>query len=148
MNGTVNVAAGSLLCRWLVSLWNTLRATWHASAVGGWFHRRRIDLQRAGANSQVVDVVVRDGAMTKAWQSSLFGRLFVELWNLPVRLLKGLYRALSGLWDGSLAFRGLAALGRSAAALVGLFTLWMLVSPHEAWNNIYGFLAAVAIFAV
>lgn len=148
MNGTVNVAAGSLLCRWLVSLWNTLRATWHASAVGGWFHRRRTDLQRAGANSQVVDVVVRDGAMTKAWQSSLFGRLFVGLWNLPVRLLKGLYRALSGLWNGSLAFRGLAALGRSAAALVGLFTLWMLVSPHEAWNNIYGFLAAVAIFAL
>lgn len=148
MNGTVNVATGSLLCRWLVSLWNTLRATWHASAVGGWFHRRRTDLQRAGANSQVVDVVVRDGAMTKAWQSSLFGRLFVGLWNLPVRLLKGLYRALSGLWNGSLAFRGLAALGRSAAALVGLFTLWMLVSPHEAWNNIYGFLAAVAIFAL
>lgn len=148
MNGTMHMTEGSLLCRWLVCFWNALRTVWHESAIGGWFHRRRLGLAAAGQSSRVVNFVTRDGGVTRAWKESLFGRLFVGLWNLPARLLKALYRALSGLWDGSLAFRGLTALGRSAAALVGLFTLWMLVSPHEAWNNMYGFLAAAAVFAL
>lgn len=148
MNGTMNVAAGSFLCRWLVSVWNALRGAWHESALGGWFHRRRLDFAAAGAESRVVNAAVRDGGVKRAWEGSLFGRLFVGLWNLPAAILKALRRALGGVWQGSLALRGVAGLGRASALLVGLFALWMLASPHGAWNNIYAFLAAVAIFAL
>lgn len=148
MNGTMNVAAGSLLCRWLVCFWNALRTVWHESAVGRWFHRRRLGLAAAGQSSRVVNFVTRDGGVKRAWADSLFRRLFVGLWNLPATLLKALRRLLGGLWDGSLALRGVAALGRASALLVGLFALWMLVSPHASWNNSYGFLAAAAIFAL
>ncbi len=148
MNEAVNWAAGSALCRWLVCLWNALRAVWHESAVGRWFHRRRLDFAAAGAESRAVRAVVRDGGVKRGWADSLFGRAFVWLWNLPARLMKGLCRSLGGLWKGSFALRGVAAAGRASVLLVGLFTLWMLISPHGAWNNIYGFLAAVAIFAL
>lgn len=148
MNETVNWAAGSAVCRWLVWLWNAFRAIWHESAVGGWFHRRRLDFAAAGAESRTVDLVTRDGGVKRAWDGSLFGRLFRWVWNLPATLLKALRRLLGGLWDGSLALRGVAALGRAGAVLVGLFALWMLVTPHASWNNSYGFLAAAAIFAL
>ena len=148
MNETMNWAAGSAVCRWLAWLWNAFRTVWHESAVGGWFHRRRLDFAAAGAESRAVDLVTRDGGVKRAWDGSLFGRLFRWLWNLPATLLKALRRLLGGLWDGSLALRGVAALGRASALLVGLFALWMLVSPHASWNNSYGFLAAAAIFAL
>lgn len=148
MNETMNWAAGSAVCRWLAWLWNAFRAVWHESAVGGWFHRRRLDFAAAGAESRAVDLVTRDGGVKRAWDGSLFGRLFRWLWNLPAALLKALRRLLGGLWDGSLALRGVAALGRAGAVLVGLFALWMLVTPHASWNNSYGFLAAAAIFAL
>lgn len=148
MNETMNWAAGSAVCRWLAWLWNAFRTVWHESAVGGWFHRRRLDFAAAGAESRAVDLVTRDGGVKRAWDGSLFGRLFRWLWNLPATLLKALRRLLGGLWDGSLALRGVAALGRAGAVLVGLFALWMLVTPHASWNNSYGFLAAAAIFAL
>lgn len=148
MNGSVNAATGSLVCRWLLCLWSALRTVWHESVVGGWFHRRRLNFAVAGAESKAVNIVTRDGSLNRAWESSLFGRLFRWVWNLPARVLKALYRALNGWWDGSLAFRGVSALGRAGAVLVGLFALWMLVTPHASWNNSYGFLAAVAIFAL
>lgn len=147
MNGTVNAAAGSLICRWLLWLWNAFRAVWHDSALGRWFHRRRLDLQRAGANSKVVNHLAGKGLQV-GWEDSLFGRAFRWLWNLPAALLKRLYALLRGPLDGSAAFRGVASLGRASALLVGVFTLWMLVSPHDKWNNSYGFLAALAIFAL
>lgn len=148
MNAERSIAGESLFCRWLAGLWNTLRTLWHESAIGGWFHRRRLDFAMAGTDSRVVDAVTRDGALKRAWADSLFGRLFNALWNLPARLLKAVYRPLSGLWEGSLVYRGVSALGRASALLIGVFALWMLVSPHEKWNNIYGFLAAAAIFAL
>lgn len=148
MNETTNWAAGSALCRWLVSVWSALRAVWRGSAVGQWFHRRRLDLAAAGCSSRAVNALTRDGGVKRAWEGSWFGRLFAGLWNLPAALVKALRRLMGGLWDGSLALRGVAALGRASAVLVGLFALWMLISPHSAWNNIYGFLAAVAIFAL
>lgn len=144
----MNAAKGSLICRWFLWLWDALRAVWHESAVGGWFHRARLALQRAGADSRAVELLTRDGALRRGWSESRFGRLMSALWNLPVRLFQAVYRPLARLWDGSLAYRGVTALGRAGALLVGLFTLWMLVSPHEAWNNIYGLLAAVAIFGL
>lgn len=148
MNEGKSVVQGSILCRWLICLWSTLGTAWHESAVGGWFHRRRLNFAAAGAESRVVSAVVRDSAAKRAWDGSLFGRLFAGLWNLPIRLLKALYRACSGVWDGSLVFRGVTALGRAGAVLVGLFALWMLITPHASWNNSYAFLAAMAIFSL
>lgn len=148
MNSEMNVVQGSAVCRWALWLWNAFRAVWQGSAVGQWFHRRRLDFAAAGAESRVVEIVTRDGGVTRAWEGSLFGRLFRWVWNLPATLLKALYRAFSGVWDGSLAFRGVTALGRAGALLVGLFALWMLAAPHALWNNSYGFLAAAALFAL
>lgn len=144
----MNAVSGSLICRWLAWLWNALRAVWHESAVGQWFHRRRLGLQRAGGDSRAVELVTRDGTLKRAWTESKLGRLFVGLWNLPATILKAFYRLLRAPLEGSLTYRGVAALGRASAVLVGVFVLWMLVSPHGAWNNIYGFLAAACIFAL
>lgn len=146
MNTERNAMAGSIFCNWLLRLWTAFRAIWHASAVGQWFHRRRLDFAAAGKESKSVELAVRDGALRRAWPDSLFGKAFAAIWNLPATLLKAIYRPLSGVCEGSWVYRGITFLGRASALLVGVFTFWMLVSPHGSWNNVYGFLVAAAIF--
>ena len=148
MNTEQSMVGTSLFCRWLTQLRSVLCVFWKNSALGGWVSRRGKDFSRAAASSRTVNVLVRDGALKRGWSNSLFGRLFCAVWNLPVRLFQRIYRLCSGLWDGSLTCRGVFALGRGSAVLVGMFALWMLVSPHEMWNNVFGFLAAVAVFAL
>lgn len=136
----------SILCRWLLALWHAWQGLWANSALGGWFHRRRENFQAAGKTSRVCRFLAREGAVRRGWEDSIFRRAFSGILNLPVTIAKGVYRLAKGLWDGSLAFRGVTALGRGAWALLGLFVLVMLVAPHERWENLYGFLGAAGIY--
>ncbi len=139
-------AQGSVLCRFLLGLWHGFQSLWHKSALGGWCHHRRLALETAGSGSRVCDLVAREGSLRRGWGESWFGRALSWLFNLPVTVAKGVYRLGRGLWDGSVCFRGVTALGRGSWLLLGLFVLVMLVAPHEKWDNLYAFLAATALF--
>lgn len=139
-------AQGSVLCRFVLGLWRALQALWRESALGGWFHRRRVGLRTAGENSRVCRFVTRQGAVKRSWEDSWANRLVTAVLNLPVTVAKGVYRLGRGLWDGSLCFKGLTAVGRCSWLLLGLFVLVMLVAPHERWDNLYAFLGIAAVF--
>lgn len=140
------IVQGSAACRFFLWLWQGLRSLWHKSALGGWFHRRRLELQTAGQDSRVCQFVARQGAVARSWDESWVNRLVTAVWNLPVTVAKGVYRLGRKLWDGSLCFKGLTAVGRASGLLLGLFALVMLVAPHEKWDNLYAFLGAAAVF--
>ena len=141
-------AQDSLVCRWLLALWQGLRRLWAESALGGWFHRRAQGLKAAGATSAVCALLTRQGALRRGWEDSRAQRCLTALWNVPVSIAKGIYRLGRRLWDGSLVFRAATALGRGAWLILGLFVLVMLVAPHERWDNLYGFLGAAGIFCL
>ncbi len=139
-------AQDSLVCRWLLALWQGLRRLWADSALGGWTRRREKEVRAAWEGSALHAVAAREGALRRGWEGSFLRRALEALLSVPVTVAKGLYRLGRGLWDGSLVFRGVTALGRAAWLLLGLFTLVMLVAPHERWNNLYGFLGAAAVY--
>ena len=95
----------SLICRWLLALWQGFRQLWADSAMGGWCHRRAEELRAAGADSKVCDFLTRPGALRRGWEESRFQKLLSALLNLPVAVAKAVYRLGKGLWDGSLVFR-------------------------------------------
>lgn len=138
----------SLIYRFLLWLWCGFRTLWHQSALGGWCHRRRLNLESAGSSSRFCRFLVREGAIKRGWDTSRLQRISAFLLNIPVKLAQALYHAASGLWSGSVLYRGIAALGRGAWALMGLLALVMLVAPHELWNNLYGFVAATVLFVL
>ncbi len=142
----MTTVGNSVLFHWLMALWRSLRRAWRESAVGGWFHRRKLDFAAAGRESRACDLVTREGALRRGWDASWFKRALTALFNLPVNLCKGVYRLGRGLWDGSVCFRGVTGLGRCSWLLLGLFALVMLVAPHERWDNLYAFLGATVIF--
>ena len=135
----------SVLCRWLLNLWHTFQSLWATSALGGWCHRRADNFRAAGEESWVCDLASRKGALRRAWTGSVFCRVLVFLFNLPTTVARGIYRLGQRLWDGSVCFKGVAALGRGCWLLLGLFALVMLVAPHERWDNLYAFLGAAAL---
>lgn len=135
----------SVICRWLLWLWHGLQTLWRQSVLGGWFHRRRLELETAGQDSRLCAWLAREGGLRRGWTDSRLNKAVAWVLDLPGAIAKGIYGLAKGLWDGSGLFRGVAALGRAAWLLLGLFVLVMLVAPHESWDNLYAFLGAAAI---
>lgn len=140
------IAENSILCRWFIWLWRSFQSLWADSALGGWCRRRAGEFKAAAATSRVCDFATRPGILRRAWADSWTGRALCALLSLPVTVAKGVYRLGRGLWDGSLCFRCVTALGRSAWLLLGAFVLVMLVAPHESWDNLYGFLGVAVVY--
>lgn len=90
----------------------------------------------------------RDGSVTRAWSGSLTAKVLGGLVNLPVAIARLIYRPLRRVLEGSLFWRFIAWLGQNTAVLTGIFLLVMLSVPHYYWNNVYGFLGALALGAL
>ncbi|MEG2988081.1 MAG: O-antigen ligase family protein [Oscillospiraceae bacterium] len=138
-------AENSVILQFCLLLWNATRAVWHESALGGWFHRQRLALWRAGRNSAVCRVAVRDGALTRGWPESFVCRFGTAFINIPCAFAKWIYKKCEGVLSSSVAFRAVSATGHGAWLLMGLFALVMLAAPHAKWDNTYALFFVIAI---
>jgi O-antigen ligase len=144
----MSVAENSGIVRLILFLWRGLLTYWDGSALNhGLQHLERFARACAG-KSAVCRFVSREGAVTRAWPESTARRAVAAVVNIPCALFRWLYKLCRGLWDGSLVFRGLSALGASAWLPLGVLLLVMLCAPHEVWNNTYGFLGVLLVTAL
>ena len=139
------IIENSVIGRLWLALWAVLTALWPQSLLGRACARLERGARRLASGSAVCRAVSREGRLDRAWPDSLTCRILSGLINLPCALVRTVYRAAPGLWDGSLLCRAVGGLGRSGATLLGLLALVMLVVPHRHWNNVYGFLGAAVI---
>lgn len=138
----------SLLCRFALWLWAAFRGLWHQSALGGWFHRRRVNFEQAGKTSGVCRFLVKEGAVKRSWGTGKVRVISDFLLNIPVIVLQRLHKRFEAVLSDSILLRALRRLGRGSWAVMGVFAFVMLIAPHEMWNNLYGFLAAVVLFGL
>ncbi len=142
----MTVVSNSLLVRWLLALCHGIQALWHESALGGWFHRRRVGIQRAGQGSAVCQGLCREGVLTRQWSGTWFRRVTSAVFNFPATVFKWVYRKGQRVWSSSVIFERITGLGHAAWLFTGVFALVMMVVPHDAWDNLYAFLGAAALF--
>ena len=144
----MTVLQSSFLFTLFSALWRRFAALWDESAV----HRLCLRLGRwireKVQGSVLCDFVWRSGSLPRQWTESLSRRLFNGLLNLPCAIVRRVYQIGRNLWDGSAAFRCLSALSGHTYLFLGLLALVMLIAPHSLWNNVYGFLSAVAVAAL
>ena len=138
----------SLIFTLLSSLRQRLAALWDGSATRQVCLRLGRWIRDKVQGSVICDFVWREGALPRQWQDSWSRSLFTGLLNLPGALVRWIYKVGRKVWDGSFFFRCLSGLGGHAYLLLGLLMLVMLVAPHSLWNNVYGFLGAVAVAAL
>jgi len=100
------------------------------------------------AGSAAAGVLYRDGAVVCAWPGSLTAKALDGIVNLPGALVRLIYRPIRGVLESSVFWRAVAWLGESTTVLTGLFLLVMLCVPHDYWNNVYGFVGALALGAL
>ncbi len=141
----MSITANSAFIQLILLLWRGLLTLWSQSAVGRWFARAGRAIRACAEQSAVCRLAAREGAVMRSWPDSLIRRIAAALINIPCALFRWLYQIARGLWDGSLAFRALSALGGAAWIPLGLLLLVMLCVPHESWNNIYGFLGVMLV---
>ena len=144
----MSIAENSILLRFLLGIWQVLAGAWGEGAVGRVFARIGRAICRWVQGSALCQFVWREGTLPKSWRESVSCSLFTLILNLPCTLVRWIYRVGKGVWDGSLVFRALSAMGGASFFLMGLFLLVMLIAPHQIWNNAYGLLGAVGVTAL
>lgn len=144
----MSIAQNSALVRFVLAIWAVLTDSWAGSVPGRVFARIGLAIRRGVAGSGICQMVWREGTLPEAWPHSLACRLFTAVVNLPCALVKWIYKAGRRVWDGSLAFRLLSAMGGASFVFLGLLMLVMLMAPHSLWNNRYGLLGAVGVTAL
>lgn len=144
----MTIAQNSLLVRFFIAVWTTLRDAWYASAPGRLAAWMGGGIRATVAGSGLCQFLWRDGAVTRSWPGSLSCTFFTAVLNLPCALFKWLYKIGKGVWDSSFVLRFFSALGGSSFVFLGLFLLVMLIAPHAVWNNAYAFLGAATVFAL
>lgn len=141
----MSVAENSYLIRLLIAIWAVLSDAWQDSAPGRLFRHIGAALRRQVEGSGICQFVWREGALTRHWPHSLSCRLLTAGLNLPCALVRWIYKLGRRVWDASVFFRLVTAMGVASFAFLGLFLLVMLCAPHQIWNNLYGLLGAVAL---
>ena len=142
------ITESSYVLRFFLAIWLGLK---HAAANSG-VNRLCRGLERGAARllsgSVLWNFAWREGVVSRAWTGSLSCRLFTAIVNIPCAIVKVIWKAGRPVWEASLFCRLLTALGGATFFFLGLFMTVMLMAPHNAWNNSYALMGAVALTAL
>ena len=141
----MSIASNSLFLSFLLRIWSVLTGAWGESAAGRFFGRIGRAIQSWAQVSPLCQFLWRDGTLLQAWPSSIVCTIFTFLLNLPCAIARWIYRLGKGVWDGSVVFRLVSAIGGASWLFLGLLMLVMMLVPHDYWNNLYGLIGAVGV---
>lgn len=144
----MTVVENSLICRFLLSLWEAILGTWEHSRVCQALRGFGRGVANTVQHSAVCQTLWREGTLPRIWPDSLVCRLLTFLFNLPGTVCKLIYRVGKNVWDGSLFARTLGWVCGQPYFFLGGFVALMLMVPHGSWNNLYGLFGAVAVTGI
>ena len=144
----MSITRNSAVLRFLLAFFGAWGAAGPTSGIGRALDGIENFFRRQSGESALCAFVWREGRIPRAWPHSLACGLFTGLVNIPCAAAKWLYQTLRRLWDGSVCFQLLAAMGGASYFFLGLLMLVMLVAPHGMWNNIYGFAGAAGVLCL
>ncbi len=127
----MNVIKESLIGRLILWFW----CAYNEST----FQRGMDRFWRTCRESALVSGLLRECALTRAWEDSFTCRALNWLLNLPANLLHKLYCALKSVMDKSFFATLAFNMGDEAAIAASWLMALIMVIPYERWNNAYSF---------
>lgn len=110
--------------------------------------RLKIWLQNVVATSEICNFFSREGVIPRHWKESLLCRWGTRLINLPSRILSLGYRRWTAFFEGCITYRAFRFMAGKICILVGMLMVIMMATPHDNWNNVYGFMGIVLLTAI
>lgn len=144
----MSITRNSVFLRFLLAFLDTWSGAGRNSAIGRALDGVEGFFRRQAEESALWTFLWREGSVPRAWPHSLACGLFTGLVNIPCAAAKWLYQALRRLWDGSVCFHLVSAMGGASYFFLGALMLVMLVAPHAIWNNLYGFAGAAGVLCL
>ncbi len=142
----VEVVQSSVLGRLLLPMWLWLRERYEYSLLARVLRSIAQGWSRACAGSVLVNVLTREGCLSRAWKDSIFCHVLTFLLSIPTILLQKLYGALRDVFEGSLASQIVFAVVENTPLVVGWLMVLFLAIPYESWSNGYSFVGFVLCF--
>ena len=105
-------------------------------------------LRRECRESWLLHLCRREGALARAWETSLTCRLLTLLVSLPGVLLHRLYLACKTKCDESVLLGLILEAGDGAALLESWAILGLWIIPFRYWDNAYHLLGYLAVLGL
>lgn len=141
----MTILANSLLGGLLLRLWSLFNRAYERSGVRLLLRAVTNVWRRWFRRSAIMEFLLREGTLPKAWKHSVACRSMNTVLNLPSALLHLIYRTFKRVFDHSFfASLGFAAAAQVPAA-IGWVMLAILVVPYKQWDNMYSLLAFAAL---
>lgn len=130
----------SILCQLLAPLWRQLCA-WYEGSLLAVVIRGIADLiVRWCTGSVIIQFVIREGILDKAWKDSLLCRGLTFLINIPTKILHAIYKKFEAAFEGSFFAQLAFSVVENTPVFISWLMLAILVIPFENWNNAYSLL--------
>lgn len=139
----MEVLQTSLIGRLFLPLYFRLADCYEKSAVAWLLRSLAVLFRRYWAESKVGRMLRRESALSRGYQRSLFCQMLGMLVNLPLILLRMLYRALQRVFENSIVAQFGFAIVENTPIAVGWLMFVILIIPYESWNNAYSFVGFV-----
>lgn len=138
----------SILCQLLAPLWRRLTA-WYEGSLLAVIIRGIADLiRRWCSGSVIIQFIIREGALDKAWKDSLFCRGLTFLLNIPTKVLQLIYQKFERAFEGSFFAQLAFSVVENTPIVVGWLMLLFMVIPYERWSNGYSFAGFLLCFVL
>lgn len=118
-------------------MWSVLRGFYEYSALAGLFRLVAEAWKRAWHGSILVELITRDGVLSRSWKSSVSCRILSLLLNLPAAVLHWVYLRFQPVFDASVAASLAFGAGEQTPAAIGWLFFGLIIIPYEHWNNLY-----------
>ena len=98
--------------------------------------------------SALCSFLARPGRISLAWTGSFTCSFLEWLLNVVPALFRRFYTRFRAFWENCITLRAVAVCGENIPVLLSWFFLFMMVCPHDYWNNFYSLAFGVLCIAL
>ena len=96
-------------------------------------------------NSSLWNIFYRKDRLDGYWKNSLWVKLLNGVFNLPIILLRKLYKKFYDVFEASILFKLLHLMAENIEIFIGLSLVFTMIVPDHMWYNIFSVLLVACL---
>lgn len=135
----------SIIISFVFSLWQRICAAYSNCFTSRLIRKLSYGFKELFANSSIWAFIKKDSYLSGIWEYSFSYRFFFRLINFPSNLCAKVYNKLEPVLLNSFCFNFIKSVLDKFEILIGLSMAFIIIVPHNYWNNIYSTLIVILL---
>ncbi|HOV26237.1 MAG TPA: O-antigen ligase family protein [Pseudobacteroides sp.] len=144
----INILKNSLVIGFIVTLIQRLQVAYKESLIAKIAAYLSTKFRELTDNSKIISFVKRRDYYSRVLEHSFFISLFDKAMNVIPRFLNTYYTKYGNIFSESIIVRFAINILRRMEIILALSLVFIIIVPHENWNNLYTTIIALALTAM